>query len=89
MKENKWDKLNKQLDDALDAEFSSEETKQGSSMGKISRKQLYIGAYLDAAMKDHGLDYGLVYLDLLAKKEKEAKKSWKKYKQISKNYKSD
>ena len=28
MKEDKWDKLNKELDDALDAEFGSEEPKQ-------------------------------------------------------------
>ena len=58
-------------------------------MSKISRKQLYIGAYLNAAMKDHGLDYGFAYFDLLAEKEKEAKKSWKKYKQLSKNYKPE
>ena len=30
MKEDKWDKLNKELDDALDAEFGSEEPKQES-----------------------------------------------------------
>ena len=28
MKEDKWDKLNKELDDALEAEFGSEESKQ-------------------------------------------------------------
>ena len=28
MKQDKWDKLNKELDDALDAEFGSEEPKQ-------------------------------------------------------------
>ena len=49
-------------------------------MSKISRKQLYIGAYLDAAMKDHNLPYGFAYFELLYQKEKEAKKSWKQYK---------
>jgi hypothetical protein len=49
-------------------------------MKKITKKQIYIGAYLDAAMKDHKLPYSFAYLNLVAEKEKEAEKSWKQYK---------
>ena len=44
MKQDKWDKLNKELDDALEAEFGSEEPKQETLEEEFKFKNRQIGA---------------------------------------------
>lgn len=43
-------------------------------------KQEYIGNYLNRKMKNHGLPYGMAYLNLLANTEEKAEKAWKQFK---------
>lgn len=40
-------------------------------------KEEFIGKYLNKKMKDHGLPYGMEYLNKLADAEEAAEKSWK------------
>lgn len=41
-------------------------------------KQDFIGAYLDKKMKNHGLPYGMAYLNKVARHEEDAEKLWAK-----------
>ncbi len=43
-------------------------------------KQIFIGEYLDKAMKDHGLPYGMRYINMVCDKETEAEKEWNRLK---------
>lgn len=51
---------------------------------RTTKKQKFIGEYLDKKMKNHNLPYGMQYLNLLAKTEQEAERKWK-LKQHGKN----
>lgn len=42
-------------------------------------KDEFIGKYLDRAMEEHGLPYGLAYYNLLAEKTEEAEQQWRRY----------
>jgi len=42
-------------------------------------KQEFIGKYLDEKMKNHGLPYGMAYLNLLAETEEKAEKAYLVY----------
>lgn len=39
-------------------------------------KQEFIGKYLDKHLKNHGLPYGIQYLNLVAETEEKAEKAW-------------
>lgn len=41
-------------------------------------KQEFIGKYLDKHLKNHGLPYGIQYLNLVAETEEKAEKAWKR-----------
>jgi hypothetical protein len=43
-------------------------------------KQIFIGEYLDRAMKDHGLPYGMTYLDMVEVERNKAAKEWNRLK---------
>jgi hypothetical protein len=50
----------------------------------ITAKQDFIGKYLDRKMKNHGLHYGMDYLNKVAKHEEDAEKLWKKKQKVKK-----
>ncbi len=43
----------------------------------MTPKQEFIGDYLNLKMKDHGLPYGMQYINLLSRMEEEAETKWK------------
>ena len=48
-------------------------------------RQEFIGNYLSKKMKDHGLPYGIAYINLLAKHEEIAEKKYIEYKNAQKS----
>lgn len=47
-------------------------------------KSTYISSYMQTALKDNDLPYGLAYLNKVAYLEEKAEKSWKKYRKKKK-----
>lgn len=46
----------------------------------MTKKEIFIGAYLDGYFSDKKFDYGYSYFEALEKVTKEANKKWKEYK---------
>lgn len=69
--------INKKIDEILD----------GIATIEKEEKNKFVGAYLQKAMADHGLSYGMEYYNLLAEKSLEAQQAWsvKRKKQITKS----
>lgn len=44
----------------------------------MTRKQQFIGNYLNKHMKNHNLPYGMQYFRLLGETEEKAEKAWKR-----------
>lgn len=46
-------------------------------LSRWTNKKQFIAEYIQEAMKDHGLPYGMAYMNLLMEKYEEAEKLWK------------